>query len=163
MKVADRRPKRKKVVLIPDNPGVPHGKPVGTSLDEHKDEIEVFYLPRYGLELNPDERLNADLKHAIGRGKTASRPRQDHPPCPPVQGGLNWVESLPARPSGRRLPPQGVRCRSGAALGRPGRTHRPRDPAERTPSTINVSLSVAGSAPVVRTVSPPAAIGGNPH
>lgn len=31
----------------------------------HKDKIEVFYLPSYSSELNPDERLNADLKHAI--------------------------------------------------------------------------------------------------
>ena len=28
--------------------------------------IEVFYLPSYAPELNPDERLNADMKHAIG-------------------------------------------------------------------------------------------------
>jgi len=27
---------------------------------------EVFYLLSYSPELNPDERLNADLKHAIG-------------------------------------------------------------------------------------------------
>ena len=27
--------------------------------------IEVFYLPSYAPELNPDERLNADMKHAI--------------------------------------------------------------------------------------------------
>ena len=27
---------------------------------------EVFFLPSYSPELNPDERLNADLKHAIG-------------------------------------------------------------------------------------------------
>ncbi|WP_199065763.1 transposase, partial [Chitinimonas sp. BJB300] len=26
----------------------------------------VFYLPSYSPELNPDERLNADLKHALG-------------------------------------------------------------------------------------------------
>jgi hypothetical protein len=26
----------------------------------------VFYPPSYSPELNPDERLNADLKHAIG-------------------------------------------------------------------------------------------------
>ena len=34
--------------------------------------IEVFYLPNYSPELNPDERLNADLKHAI----TTSVPRR---------------------------------------------------------------------------------------
>jgi transposase len=26
----------------------------------------VFYLPSYSPELNPDERLNADLKYALG-------------------------------------------------------------------------------------------------
>ena len=29
--------------------------------------MEVFYLPSYSPELNPEERLNADLKHVIGR------------------------------------------------------------------------------------------------
>jgi hypothetical protein len=29
-------------------------------------EIEVFYLPSYSPEMNPDERLNGDLKPAIG-------------------------------------------------------------------------------------------------
>jgi hypothetical protein len=28
-------------------------------------EIEVFYLPSYSPEMNPDERLNGDLKQAI--------------------------------------------------------------------------------------------------
>ena len=32
----------------------------------------MFYLPSYSPELNPDERLNADLKHAI----TTSVPRR---------------------------------------------------------------------------------------
>ena len=27
--------------------------------------MEVFYLPSYSPELNPEERLNADLKHGI--------------------------------------------------------------------------------------------------
>ena len=35
-------------------------------VDERKDKIELFYLPSYSPELNPEERLNADLKHAIG-------------------------------------------------------------------------------------------------
>ena len=34
-------------------------------LEERKDRIEVFYLPSYAPELNSDERLNADMKHAI--------------------------------------------------------------------------------------------------
>jgi hypothetical protein len=35
-------------------------------LAENKPAIEVFYLPAYSPELNPDERLNADVKHIIG-------------------------------------------------------------------------------------------------
>ena len=30
------------------------------------DNIELFYLPSYSPELNPEERLNADLKQAMG-------------------------------------------------------------------------------------------------
>ncbi len=33
---------------------------------EHVEQMEVFYLPSYSPELNPDERLNAGLKHAQG-------------------------------------------------------------------------------------------------
>jgi len=55
----------KKVFLILDNLRVHHSKPVKAWVEEHKDEIELFYLPSYSPELNPEERLNADLKHAI--------------------------------------------------------------------------------------------------
>jgi len=56
----------KKVFLILDNLRVHHSKPVKAWLAEHQAQIEVFYLPSYSPELNPDERLNADLKHALG-------------------------------------------------------------------------------------------------
>ncbi len=62
----------RKVFLVMDNLKVHHSKPVQKWLDAHKKEIEVFYLPSYSPELNPDERLNADLKHAI----TTSVPRR---------------------------------------------------------------------------------------
>ena len=55
----------KKVFLILDNLGMHRCKPVKAWLAEHQADIEVFYLPSYSPELNPDERLNADLKHAI--------------------------------------------------------------------------------------------------
>jgi transposase len=63
--IKDGRRSRKKVFLILDNLGVHHCKPVKAWLAEHQAQIEVFYLPSYSPELNPDERLNADLKHAI--------------------------------------------------------------------------------------------------
>lgn len=55
----------KKVFLILDNLRVHHSKPVKTWLARHQDEIEVFYLPSYSPELNPDEMANADLKQAV--------------------------------------------------------------------------------------------------
>ena len=33
--------------------------------DENKKKIEVFYLPSYSPELNPDEYLNCDLKAGV--------------------------------------------------------------------------------------------------
>jgi transposase len=41
---------------------VHHSKLVKLWLAENADKIEVFYLPSYSPELNPDELLNADLK-----------------------------------------------------------------------------------------------------
>jgi transposase len=64
----------KKVFLILDNLKVHHAKPVKKWLGEHKEEIEVFYLPSYSPELNPDEMLNADLKAAVtSRAPTRAR------------------------------------------------------------------------------------------
>lgn len=56
----------RKVFLILDNLRVHHSKPVKAWVEEHKDKIELFYLPSYSPELNPEERLNAHLKQAIG-------------------------------------------------------------------------------------------------
>jgi transposase len=54
-----------KIFLILDNLRVHHARAVRNWLEEHKAQIEVFYLPAYSPELNPDERLNASLKHKI--------------------------------------------------------------------------------------------------
>lgn len=56
----------RKVFLILDNLRVHHSKPVKAWAAKNKKKIELFYLPSYSPELNPEERLNADLKHAIG-------------------------------------------------------------------------------------------------
>lgn len=55
----------RKIFLIMDNLGVHHSRPVKAWLEENRDKIEAFYLPSYSPELNPDERLNADLKHTL--------------------------------------------------------------------------------------------------
>jgi transposase len=55
----------RKVILVLDNLGVHHCKPIKKWLAARVKQIEVFYLPSYSPELNPDERLNGDLKQAI--------------------------------------------------------------------------------------------------
>ena len=52
----------KKVFLILDNLRVHHSKIVKAWVAERKEQIELFYLPSYSPQLNPEERLNADLK-----------------------------------------------------------------------------------------------------
>ena len=65
-KNADGTRAPKKVFLILDNLRVHHSKLVKAWLADKTEKIEVFYLPSYSPQLNPDERLNADLKYAIG-------------------------------------------------------------------------------------------------
>ena len=55
----------KKIFLILDNLRVHHAKPVKAWLAAHADAIEVFYLPSYSPELNPDEMANADIKQVV--------------------------------------------------------------------------------------------------
>ena len=62
----------RKVFLILDNLRVHHAKKVKEWLHGRTDEIEVFYLPAYSPELNPDEYLNCDLKTGV-HGKPPAR------------------------------------------------------------------------------------------
>lgn len=55
----------RKIFLILDNLRVHHCKPVKAWLAAHEDDLEVFYLPSYSPELNPDELANADIKQAV--------------------------------------------------------------------------------------------------
>jgi len=67
---------KRKVYLILDNLRVHHAKVFKAWLREHEDEIEVFYLPSYSPELNPDEYLNCDLKAGVHSGKPARSKEQ---------------------------------------------------------------------------------------
>lgn len=57
----------RKVLLILDNLRVHHSKKVTAWLDEHKQEIELFYIPPYSPEYNPDGYLNRELKRAMSK------------------------------------------------------------------------------------------------
>jgi transposase len=59
----------RKVFLILDNLRVHHSEAVKKWLEQHREEIEVFYLPPYSPELNPDEYLNGDLKGRVHSGR----------------------------------------------------------------------------------------------
>ena len=55
----------RKIFLIVDNLKVHHSKPVHEWVAQNSDEIELFYLPSYSPERNPDEYLNGDMKRSI--------------------------------------------------------------------------------------------------
>ena len=65
----------KKVFLILDNLRVHHSKLVKAWVAEHSAQIELFYLPSYSPQLNPEERLNADLKQRRWAGVCLCEPK----------------------------------------------------------------------------------------
>ena len=71
VKDADR-----KVFLVLDNLRVHHSHVVREWLSEHEDQIELFFLPSYSPELNPDEYLNGDLKAGVHSGVPARSKKQ---------------------------------------------------------------------------------------
>lgn len=67
---------QRKVILILDNLRVHHAKKVKEWLVGREECIEIFYLPAYSPELNPDEYLNCDLKAGVHSGKPARSKKQ---------------------------------------------------------------------------------------
>ena len=63
----------RKIILILDKLQVNHSKALQEWLTENKAFIEVFFLPSYSPDLNPDEILNSDLKQAISRKPESRR------------------------------------------------------------------------------------------
>jgi len=57
--------KSQKIFLILDNLRVHHSKIVKQWVTENIEKIELFYLPSYSPEKNPDEYLNCDLKYGL--------------------------------------------------------------------------------------------------
>ena len=85
---------KRKVFLILDNLKVHHGKLVSAWLEKRKDKMEVFFLPPYAPEYNPDEYLNHALKISVHSGhlpytledishkmQSFMRKLQHHPPA----------------------------------------------------------------------------------
>ncbi|MCL1982769.1 MAG: IS630 family transposase [Clostridiales bacterium] len=68
----------RKVFLILGNLEVHHGKKVQEWLKKHREEIEVFFLPPYSPELNPDEYLNHNLKRSVHSGTLPRTKKEIH-------------------------------------------------------------------------------------
>ena len=62
------RTSKQKIFLILDNLRVHHGKLVAEWVSRHQDKIELFFLPPYAPESNPDEYLNHALKLSVHSG-----------------------------------------------------------------------------------------------
>ncbi len=64
----------RKVFFITDNHPAHKTIKLNQWLDEHKDKIEVFFIPPYSPELNPQEYVNQDLKtNIIGKKRAINK------------------------------------------------------------------------------------------
>jgi len=61
----------RKVFLIVDNIRPHHAIIVTEWVEQNKDKIEIFYLPSYCPEYNPDEYLNGNLKREMAKKEAA--------------------------------------------------------------------------------------------
>lgn len=69
------RQEKRRVFLIWDGHPVHKSSAVRKWMKAHRDRIEVFMLPGYSPELNPDEELNQDTKaNAVGRQRPKTLP-----------------------------------------------------------------------------------------
>ena len=83
---------KRKVFLILDRHPVHRSAPVKRWLEQHAERIQVFFLPSYSPELNPDEVLNQDVKsNALGR----RRPRYKEEMIADVRGYLRSAQRQP--------------------------------------------------------------------
>lgn len=84
----------RKTFMVLDNLSVHHCRKVQDWLAARKDRIEVFYLPAYSPQLNPDEWLNANLKkHMRSKAviRTGERLRET------VSNFMNHLMKMPDR------------------------------------------------------------------
>ena len=61
---------KQKVFLIVDNHKVHHSKKVKAYVENHKEKLELFYLPPYCPDMNPQELVNQDVKANSGNFKS---------------------------------------------------------------------------------------------
>ena len=67
---------KKKVFLILDNLKVHHAKKVQSWIEKHRESIELFFLPSYAPEYNPDEYLNNAVKQRTHNEKMSRNQKE---------------------------------------------------------------------------------------
>src|SRR5665647_2308234 len=83
----------RKIFLIVDNLKVHHANKVSQWVEKNKKKIELFYLPPYSPEHNPDEYVNQDIKQQMKK-KPAPRSGKE------LQDGLHsYMKSLQRKKS----------------------------------------------------------------
>lgn len=83
-----------KLFVIVDNLKVHHGKLVAHWREENKNALELFFIPSYSPELNPDEYLNRDLKKNVHRYRT---PRTNEELKQNIISFMRALQKLPER------------------------------------------------------------------
>ena len=97
-----------KVFLIVDNLKVHHASKVKTWVAGHAHEIELFYLPAYAPDHNPDEYLNNDLKQKL---RQQPQPATQDELIKNTRAVLRAIQRSPRRIQGYFRPTAGAVCR----------------------------------------------------
>ena len=82
----------RKIFLIVDRLRAHEAKKVEAWAAEHRDRIELFFLPRYAPERNADEYLNNDMKGSIN---ATGLPGSQEGLRPRIQGFMIKLRHLP--------------------------------------------------------------------
>jgi transposase len=78
MKRLARQAKKQKVFLIIDGHPVHRSEAVRGWVKANHEKIRVYYLPPYSPELNPDERVNNDVKQTVGQKTIRNLDEMEH-------------------------------------------------------------------------------------
>lgn len=86
--------RERKIYLILDNLKVHHSKIVKAWAEQNKEHIELYFLPSYSPEKNPDEYLNCDLKQGLSQ-KPA--PKNQEKLTEHLKEHMNLLQNSPKR------------------------------------------------------------------
>ena len=77
-----------------DNAKIHHGKLLSGWAEENKKRVALFYLLPYSPDLNPNERVNADIKYGVG-SKTPKRTKESLRAA--AEEHMNMLRKMPKR------------------------------------------------------------------